>query len=130
MWHLLEERNDMVLLGELSMTYKDEVIHTLFRRYGVKFNEIKEFDLLSLVLSFKNVKDDVYINLAKQLVLDRLVEADVAKLSRVYTEVYKGEKFEEVVDWLNGKDLVGLCEVARDVLGKYEFKVSYFGGKK
>ena len=81
-WHLLEERNDMVLLGELSMTYKDDVIHTLFRRYGVKFNEIKEFDLLSLVLSFKNVKDDVYINLAKQLVLDRLVEADVAKLSR------------------------------------------------
>lgn len=126
-WHLLETRNDMVMLGELCITYTDDQVSTLFRRYGVEIDTSNGLDLLSMVTSFNKYSDETYENVVKEMVSDRVVEGDIEKIAGVYVSVYKGESFDDVVEWLRGKNIIKLTKIVKELFKGYRFDVNEFG---
>lgn len=126
-WHLLEQRNDMVMLGELCITYKDDEVNTLFRRYGAKIDLSNGIDLLSMVSSFTKYSDELYESITKELVSDRVVESDIDKIAEVYVNVYRGEKRDDVSEWLRGKNVIELTKIVKELFKEYTFNVNEFG---
>lgn len=126
-WHLLEQRNDMVMLGELCITYTDDEVNTLFRRYGAKIDLSNGIDLLSMVSSFTKYSDELYESITKELVSDRVVESDIDKIAEVYVNVYRGEKRDDVSEWLRGKNVIELTKIVKELFKEYTFNVNEFG---
>ena len=126
-WNLLEQRNDMVMLGELCITYTDDEVNTLFRRYGAKIDLSNGLDLLSMVSSFTKYSDELYESITKELVSDRVVESDIDKIAEVYVNVYRGEKRDDVIDWLRGKNVIELTKIVKELFKEYTFNVNEFG---
>lgn len=126
-WHLLEQRNDMVMLGELCITYTDDEVNTLFRRYGAKIDLSNGLDLLSMVSSFTKYSDELYESITKELVSDRVVDADIDKIAEVYVNVYRGEKIDDVNEWLRGKNVIDLTKIVKELFKEYTFNVNEFG---
>lgn len=126
-WHLLEQRNDMVMLGELCITYTDDEVNTLFRRYGAKIDLSNGLDLLSMVSSFTKYSDELYESITKELVSDRVVDADIDKIAEVYVNVYRGEKIDDVNEWLRGKNVIELTKIVKELFKEYTFNVNEFG---
>lgn len=126
-WHLLEQRNDMVMLGELCITYKDDEVNNLFRRYGAKIDLSNGIDLLSMVSSFTKYSDELYESITKELVSDRVVESDIDKIAEVYVNVYRGEKRDDVSEWLRGKNVIELTKIVKELFKEYTFNVNEFG---
>lgn len=126
-WHLLEQRNDMVMLGELCITYTDDEVNTLFRRYGAKIDLSNGIDLLSMVSSFTKYSDELYESITKELVSDRVVESDIDKIAEVYVNVYRGEKRDDVSEWLRGKNVIELTKIVKELFKEYTFNVNELG---
>lgn len=126
-WNLLEQRNDMVMLGELCITYTDDEVNNLFRRYGAKIDLSNGIDLLSMVSSFTKYSDELYENITKELVSDRVVDSDIDKIAEVYVNVYRGEKIDDVIEWLRGKNVIELTKIVKELFKEYTFNVNEFG---
>lgn len=126
-WHLLEQRNDMVMLGELCITYTDDEVTNLFRRYGAKIDLSNGIDLLSMVSLFTKYSDELYESITKELVSDRVVESDIDKIAEVYVNVYRGEKRDDVSEWLRGKNVIELTKIVKELFKEYTFNVNEFG---